>query len=218
MSETRAKICGIATDAALDAAIAGGASYIGLVFFEKSPRNVDLETARRLAARARGKVRIVALVVDADDERISDIIEYVHPDMLQLHGKETPARVAEIGAVTRLPLIKAVSVASQDDVERAAAYSNVAHLILFDAKAPARADALPGGNGVAFDWGLMAPVKGRMSFMLSGGLSAENVKDAIERTGAAMVDVSSGVETAPGRKDPELIRRFLEAVKTANQG
>jgi phosphoribosylanthranilate isomerase len=216
MPRTKAKICGISTEAALEAAIAGGASHIGLVFFEKSPRNVDLETARRLAEQARGRVRIVALIVDADDARISEIIDAIHPDMLQLHGKETAERVAEIAALSRLPIIKAVSVACPGDVTRAADYSDVAHLILFDAKPPSRG-ALPGGNGVAFDWSLMTPVKGRMSYMLSGGLTPENVGDAILETGASLVDVSSGVETAPGEKDPVLIRRFLDAVKTANQ-
>lgn len=217
MSGTKVKICGIKTDEALDAAIVGGASYVGLVFFEKSPRNVDLATAGRLAAQARGKARSVALVVDADDDRISEIIEAVQPDMLQLHGKETPERVAEIAAFSRMPLIKAVSVASAADVERAADYAEAAHLILFDAKPPVVAGGLPGGNGVAFDWSLLSPVKGRFSFMLSGGLTPENVGDAIAQTGAPLVDVSSGVESAPGKKDPVLIRRFLVAVKTANQ-
>lgn len=217
MSDTKVKICGISTDAALDAAIDAGADYIGLVFFEKSPRNVSLDTARRLADRARGKARIVALIVDADDARISEIVSAVHPDMLQLHGKETPARVAEIGQLTQLPLIKAVSVAMPDDVARAADYADAAHLILFDAKPPPAA-VLPGGNGMAFDWSLMAPVKGRMSYMLSGGLTPDNVADAIAQTGAALVDVSSGVETAPGKKDTGLIRRFLAAAKAANQG
>lgn len=217
MSDTKVKICGIASDAALDAAIEAGADYVGLVFFEKSPRNVSLDTARRLADRARGKARIVALIVDADDQRISDIVSAVRPDMLQLHGKETPARVAEIGALSQLPLIKAISVAAPDDVVRATDYADAAHLILFDAKPPPAA-ALPGGNGMAFDWSLMAPVKGQMSYMLSGGLTPDNVADAISETGAALVDVSSGVETAPGKKDPELIRRFLAAVKAAKQG
>ena len=212
---TRAKICGITSGAALEAAIAGGASHIGLVFYARSPRYVDPATARRLADQARGRVRVVALVVDADDAAIADIVAAVHPDMLQLHGKETPARVAAIRAIAGLPVIKAVAVASADDVRRAADYAEVADLILFDAKPPAA--ALPGGNGVAFDWSLMAPVTGRMPFMLSGGLTPETVQEAIRVTQAPWVDVSSGVEAVPGEKDPVLIRRFLEAVKTANQ-
>jgi phosphoribosylanthranilate isomerase len=209
------KICGITSSAALDAALDGGARFIGLVFFAKSPRNVDLATAKRLAERARGRAKIVALVVDADDATLREIGDAVAPDMFQLHGKESPERVAEIARLTRRPIIKAISVASEDDTVRAEAYGTVAQLILFDAKPPTHPDALPGGNGLVFDWSLIASVSDRVPYMLSGGLTPDNVADAIRQTATKMVDVSSGVESAPGVKDPELIRRFLEAVKTA---
>ena len=211
----QAKICGLSTEAALDAAIDGGARYVGLVFFPKSPRNVDLATAKRLADRARGKAEIVALVVDADDAQLTAIRDAVNPDHFQLHGKETPQRVAEVGRLTDRPVIKAIGVSSTADVVRADAYISVAQRILFDAKPPVAPEALPGGNGLVFDWSLIAGVADRVPYMLSGGLTPDNVAGAIHQTGATIVDVSSGVESAPGIKDPELIRRFLEAVKTA---
>jgi phosphoribosylanthranilate isomerase len=212
-----AKICGIKTEAALDAALDGGADYVGLVFFAKSPRNVDLTTAARLATRARGRAQIVALVVDPDDGALNDIMEHVAPDMIQLHGRETPDRVAAVASLTKRPVMKAIAVASLDDALRALEYRLAADLILFDAKPPRGPGSLPGGNGVAFDWGLITDVKERVPYMLSGGLTPDNVADAIRQTGAYNVDVSSGVERAPGVKDPELIRRFLQAVKAAKQ-
>jgi phosphoribosylanthranilate isomerase len=213
----KVKICGIKTDEALDAALDAGAFYIGLVFFAKSPRNVDLATAARLAKRARGRAQVVALVVDADDRLMDDIVDQVAPDMFQLHGKETPERVAEIAMRTKRPVMKAISVASEADALRGvAAYQLAADLILFDAKPPKGAE-LPGGNGVAFDWSFIQQAKEQTSYMLSGGLTADNVAEAIRQTGAYNVDVSSGVESAPGVKDAGLIRRFLEAVKTAKQ-
>lgn len=201
----------------MDAALQGGARYVGLVFFAKSPRNVDLETAKRLAERARGRASIVALVVDADDQTLTRIMESVAPDILQMHGKETPERVAEIARVTNRTVMKAIAVASQADVERAFDYTNAADFILFDAKPPDGPGALPGGNGISFDWQLIAGVRTPVPFMLSGGLNPDNVVEAIRQTGAGIVDVSSGVESAPGVKDPELIRRFLHAVKTVKQ-
>lgn len=212
-----AKICGITTDAALDAALDGGARFIGLVFYPKSPRNIDITTAAALAARARGRAQVVALVVDPDDEVLGEIIDAVAPDMIQLHGKETPARVAEIAKLFQRPLIKAIAVGTRDDTVRALEYVSSCQLILFDAKPPKEPDALPGGNGLVFDWNMIAEVSDRVPYMLSGGLTPDNVADAIRQTGAKLVDVSSGVETAPGRKDPELIRRFLHAVKNAKQ-
>jgi phosphoribosylanthranilate isomerase len=211
----KVKICGIKTEAALDAAL--DADYVGLVFFAKSPRNVDLATAARLAKRARGRAQVVALVVDADDRLLDDIADKVAPDMFQLHGRETPERVAEIARRTKRPVMKAISVASVADALRgAAAYRLAADLVLFDAKPPKGAD-LPGGNGVAFDWSFIKQAKEQAAYMLSGGLTPENVGEAIRQTGAYNVDVSSGVETSPGVKDAELIRRFLHAVKTAKQ-
>jgi phosphoribosylanthranilate isomerase len=212
------KICGLKTEAALQAALAGGADYVGLMFHEVSPRNVDLATGRRLADLARGKAKVVVLLVDPDDRRLQDVIAAVEPDVIQLHGGETPARVAEIAKRFRRPVLKAVKVASADEAQAALAY-DAADLILFDAKAPEdRPGALPGGNGVAFDWKLLEGVRGKLAYMLAGGLTPVNVGEAIRLTGAKAVDVSSGVESRPGEKDPELIRRFLHAAKTANQG
>ena len=211
------KICGLKTEAALDAALENGADYVGLVFHDASPRNVDAETARRLAAKARGKAKVVVLLVDPDDLRLAEVVAAVAPDVIQLHGAETPARVAEIAQRFQLPVLKAVKVASAADAQAAISYG-AADLILFDAKAPEdRPGALPGGNGVAFDWQVLEGVRGKLAYMLAGGLTPANVAEAIRRTGATAVDVSSGVESRPGEKDAELIRRFLHAAKTANQ-
>jgi len=210
------KICGLKTEAALEAALESGADYVGLVFHEASPRNIDLAGARRLAEKARGKARVVALFVDPDDRRLADVVATVDPDVIQLHGSETPARVAEIAQRFKRPVLKAVKVASLADAEAALSYA-AADLILFDAKAPeGRPGVLPGGNGVAFDWQVLEGVRGKLAYMLAGGLTPVNVAEAIRRTGAAAVDVSSGVESRPGEKDVELIRRFLHAAKTAN--
>ena len=206
-----AKICGITSRRALDAAIDGGASHVGLVFFAKSPRNIGLEEAALLArhARQRGHIRLVALVVDATDDAICAINEAVSPDIFQLHGSESPERVVEIKQI-KWQVWKALPVETAADAQRAIAYKESAG-ILFDAKAPA-GSVLPGGNGHAFDWRALDGVKGRFPFMLSGGLTPDNVAGAIRATSPWGVDVSSGVESAPGIKDPELIRRFLRAV------
>ena len=207
------KICGLSTPETVDAAIAAGADMIGLVFFPKSPRNVTLEQAAALAARARGRARVVALVVDADDAALQNIAAKVGPDLIQAHGAESPARVAEIARLTGKPVIKAIRVKDEADIGAAADFSAVASLILYDAKAPETlGNALPGGNGHAFDWGLLEGEK-RPAFMLAGGLTPENVAEAIRVTGAPIVDVSSGVESAPGIKDISLIRKFVEAAK-----
>lgn len=210
------KICGLKTIEAVDAALDGGADYIGLVFFPRSPRHVDIKTALTLADRARGQAKIVALFVDPDDKVLDSIIETVQPDMIQLHGDESGPRVREIRKRFHLPVIKAIKVGTAVDAARALRYNESADLILFDAKAPKGA-VLPGGNGLSFDWRALADVKDRMKFMLSGGLTPENVGAAIALTGAGAVDVSSGVESAPGVKDAGLIRRFLQAVKKAKQ-
>jgi phosphoribosylanthranilate isomerase len=209
------KICGLSTPETVDAAVDAGADLIGLVFFPRSPRNVSLEQAAALAARARGKAKIVTLVVDADDALLTAIARDVQPDLIQAHGSETPERVADIARLTSLPVIKAIRVATDADIAAAADYSTVASLILYDAKAPETlGSSLPGGNGHAFDWGLLEGEK-RPAFMLAGGLTPENVADAIRQTGAPVVDVSSGVESAPGIKDIGLIRKFIEAAKAA---
>ena len=212
-----AKICGITTREALDAAIAGGADYVGLVFCAKSPRHLEIDEARELARHARGRVKIVALTVDADDATLAQIIDEVSPDYLQLHGTESSERVAAIKQRFGRPVIKAIAVATSDDAAGAQQYAGSADVILFDAKAPPGA-ARPGGHGRTFDWNVLNRVAGRMPFMLSGGLGPANVAEAIALTRATAVDVSSGVESAPGVKDVELIRRFLQAVKTAKQG
>jgi phosphoribosylanthranilate isomerase len=209
---TKVKICGLKTEAALEAALAGGADYIGLVFFPPSPRNVTPAVAKALAARARGRAKIVALMVDPDDALIAEVVASAAPDLIQLHGDETPARVAEVRARWGIPVMKAVPVETADDARAARQFSPAADLILFDACAPADS-ARPGGNGAPFDWRTLLGVTEGIAFVLSGGLTPDNVAEAIRLTGATTVDVSSGVESRPGEKDPELIRRFLRAAK-----
>jgi phosphoribosylanthranilate isomerase len=214
---TAVKICGLKTEAALEAALAGGADFVGLVFYPRSPRNVDLVAAARLADLARGRARIVALMVDPEDALVDQIVRDVRPDLLQLHGQESAERCRDITARTGLPVMKAIKVATAADAQHALAYRDVCEMILFDAKAPpGLAGALPGGNGLAFDWTAIAGVAAKVRYMLSGGLTPETVATAIAVTGAPAVDVSSGVESRPGEKDPELIRRFLQAAKRAN--
>jgi phosphoribosylanthranilate isomerase len=218
MADTiKVKICGLKTEAALEAALAGGADYVGLVFFPPSPRYLTPETAKALAAKARGRARIVALMVDPDDALIDAVVASVDPDLLQLHGEESPGRVAEVRRRWAKPVMKALKVETAQDAEAALRYRGVADLILFDARPP-RGSPLPGGNGAPFDWRALACVKDKLAYMLSGGLTPDNVAAAIRMTGAAIVDVSSGVEVRPGEKDPELIGRFLQAAKAANQG
>jgi phosphoribosylanthranilate isomerase len=209
---TKVKICGLKTEAALEAALAGGADFVGLVFFPPSPRNVTPAVAETLAARARGRAKIVALMVDPDDALIAQVIASAAPDLIQLHGHETPTRVAEIRTRWGIPVMKAVPVETADDARAARQFSPAADLILFDALAPADS-ARPGGNGAPFDWRTLLGVTEGIAFVLSGGLTPDNVAEAIRLTGATAVDVSSGVESRPGEKDPELIRRFLRAAK-----
>ena len=214
---TKVKICGLRTEAALEAALVGGADYVGLVFFPPSPRNLTSEAARPLAATARGRARIVALMVDPDDALIDAVVAAVDPDLLQLHGEESAERVAEVRRRWAKPVMKAVKVETAQDAEAALGYRGIADLILFDARAP-KDSPLPGGNGAPFDWRALAGVKDKVAYMLSGGLTPDNVAEAIRVTGAGIVDVSSGVEVRPGEKDPELIRRFLRAAKAAKEG
>ena len=210
------KICGLKTLEHLEAAIAAGASYYGMVFFARSPRNIAHSEAASLSRAGRGRIKSVALIVDAGDAEIDAIIAAADPDMFQLHGGETPERAVEIRQRTGRPIIKAISVEREGDADRASAYDGAADLILFDAKPPrGMAAALPGGNGLAFDWRLLSALRGKMRFMLSGGLTPANVAEAIALTGAAIVDVSSGVETAPGEKDAALIHQFVKASRAA---
>lgn len=213
---TQVKICGVTNDEAVDAALDGGADFIGLVFFPRSPRHVDIPTALKLADRARGQAKIVALFVDPDDRALDNIVDKVQPDYVQLHGDESGPRVREIKQRLHLPVIKAIRVGTAVDAARALRYNESADLILFDSH-PAKGAHLPGGNGHAFDWHALDEVKDKMKFMLSGGLTPDNVAAAIAATNAFAVDVSSGVEIAPGVKDPQLIRRFLAAVKGSNK-
>lgn len=209
------KICGLSRLDTMQAALEAGASYVGLVFYEPSPRNVTIDQAVELAERARGRAKIVALTVDAPDALLSDVASRVRPDFIQAHGCESPERVREIAALTGIPVIKAIKVRDSLDIEQARDYADAA-LVLFDARAPdALADALPGGNGLIFEWSLLEKADGVRRFMLSGGLTCSNVAHAIRLTGAPAVDVSSGVEQAPGVKDGKLIRKFIEAAKSA---
>jgi phosphoribosylanthranilate isomerase len=210
----KVKICGVWTPAIVEAAAKAGADFIGLVFCAKSPRNVSLADAQGLAEAASGKIATVAVLVDPDDQLINAIAETVRPDILQLHGSETPERVAAVRALAERPVMKAISVADAGDITAARAYGGIADYILFDAKAAPGA-ALPGGNGVPFDW---RALKGaRQPFALSGGLNAANVGEAIRLTGATLVDVSSGVEIAPGVKDARLVKSFTAAARATAQ-
>lgn len=214
---TDTKICGIKTSEALEAAISGGADFIGLVLHPKSPRNMPLQTAAALAGMARGRTAVVVLLVDPTDERLAEVVASVAPDFIQLHGTESPERVAAIRAAHRIPIIKAIGVREEADVTRAMAYlkpGRCADLLLFDAQPPQNAER-SGGHGIPFDWSILAAVPMDTPYLLAGGLNPQNVREAIRLTGAPAVDVSSGVETAPGEKSPELIGRFLQAVKTA---
>lgn len=210
----KVKICGVRTPAILDAAAVAGADLVGLVFCARSPRHLTLADAAALAAAARGRLSTVAVMVDPDDALIDALTAEVRPNLLQLHGSETPDRVAALKLRTGLPVIKAIPVAGPADVASARVYVAVADEILFDAK-PAPGAALPGGNGIAFDWAFLTEAPA--PFGLSGGLDAGNVADAIRLTGASLVDVSSGVETAPGVKDAESIARFVQAARSVAQ-
>ena len=210
MQDVRVKICGLRTAADVAAVAAAGAAYAGFVFFPKSPRHLTVEAARDLALAAPEGLCKVALTVDADDATLDAIVEAVPLDMLQLHGHETPERVAEVKARYGLPVMKAVGVATAADLPLLDEHAKAADMLLVDAKAPQDA-ALPGGNGLAFDWQLIAGRTWQRPWMLAGGLTPANVAQAIRLTGARQVDVSSGVESAPGVKDPALIAAFVAA-------
>jgi len=208
------KICGLTTPEALDAALAGGADLVGFVFFPPSPRHLGFEATRRLAVRVAGRARKVALTVDADDATFAAIVEALDPDMLQLHGIEPPARVSELKRRFGIPVMKAIPVEAEADLASVPAYAAVADWLLFDARAP-RAATRPGGLGKPFDWRLLRQVETRVPFMLSGGLDAGNVAEALDIVRPGAVDVSSGVERAPGEKDPDKILAFIRAARAA---
>ena len=211
--QTRVKICGLKQPDHVAAAAQAGAAYVGFVFFPKSPRNVSVAQAAALALEVPVGVAKVALVVNADDTLLDQITDKVPLDMLQLHGAETPQRVQEIRTRYGLPVMKAVGVADAEDLPALAEYSYVADQILVDAKPPLNAD-LPGGNGLSFDWRLLEGRRWAVPWMLAGGLTPENVATAVQMTGAKQVDVSSGVESAPGVKDADKIRAFIKAAQT----
>ena len=207
------KICGLATVDDVRACSDAGANYMGLVFFEKSPRNITISAARELALAAPLGLAKVALVVNPSDAELDAITGTVPLDMLQLHGRETPERVAEVKARYGLPVMKAVGIADGDDLPKLESYFGVADQILVDAKPP-NGGELPGGNGLSFDWRLIAGRRWPCPWMLAGGLTAENVAEAVKMTGAKQVDVSSGVEDAPGLKNAELIQKFVQSSRS----
>jgi phosphoribosylanthranilate isomerase len=208
------KICGLSTPETFRAALDGGASHVGFIFFPPSPRHVAPREAAALRPAAGGRAAVVAVTVDAADALLDEIVATVQPDMLQMHGRETPERVAEAKRRWGLPVIKALSVREPGDLAAVEAYEGVADRFLFDAKPPQDA-ALPGGNGVSFDWRLLSGFRSSTPWFLSGGLHAGNVAEALGATRPPGVDISSGVETAPGRKDVGLIDAFLAAVRAA---
>lgn len=211
MTNIRVKICGLSTPQTVAAAVQAGAAYVGFVFFEKSPRNVGLETARDLALSVPEGVAKVALTVNADDAFLDDLTARVPLDMLQLHGSESPERVSAVRARYGLPVMKAVGIAGEADLAALDVYAKVADQILVDTKPPKDADR-PGGNGASFDWTLIAGRRWPVPWMLAGGLTPENAMEAVHITGARQLDLSSAVESAPGVKDPEKIRAFMAAV------
>lgn len=208
------KICGLKTAEALTAAIEGGASHVGFIFFPRSPRNVTPAQAATLREQADGRAKTVAVTVDADDAFLDAIVEAMRPDMLQLHGSESPGRVAAVRARYSLPVMKAFAVHEAADLARIAPYRGIADRFLFDARPPAGSE-LPGGNGVRFDWTILAGLDAGVDYMLSGGLDAANIGDALRLANPPGIDISSGVESAPGVKDVALIEAFFKAVAAA---
>lgn len=210
---TQAKICGLSTPEAVETALASGAAFLGFIFFPKSPRNVTADLAARLAQPARqGPAKVVAVTVDADDNTIDEIARTMKPDLIQLHGRETPKRAEAIKARTGLGVIKVLPVADASDVDGASAYDGLVDHLMFEGRPPKGSD-LPGGVGAQFDWDILASRRFQRPHFLAGGLDPWNVADAVRRSGAPIVDVSSGVERGPGLKDPALIQAFLGAVK-----
>lgn len=210
-----AKICGLSTPETVQAALAGGATHLGFLFFDKSPRNIDPGTAARLTPPARAKnAKIVAVTVDPDDAFLERLVETLKPDFIQLHGKETPARARQVAARTGAGVIKVLSVSGPHDIDAARAYESVVDHLMFDARPPSD-HPLPGGAGARFDWTLLAGRRFERPWFLAGGLDPWNVSEAVRLSGAPMVDVSSGVERGPGLKDPALITAFLDAVRRA---
>lgn len=210
------KICGLSTRETLGAALDAGADMVGFVFFPPSPRHLGLETARELGKQAKGRAVKVALSVDADDATLANIVETLQPDILQLHGKETVARVRDIKQRFAVPVMKAIAIETTADLASLPGYAAVADRILFDARAPKHATR-PGGLGATFDWHVLENLHLKIPFMVSGGLNAGNVAEAVRVTRTGGVDVSSGVEGAPGIKDPDMIRAFIRAARATEE-
>ena len=204
------KICGLSTNESIDAVIAGGASHMGLIFFEKSPRHVSIEQAKALSQHAGNRILKVAVTVNAQNDYLENIVSCMKPDILQLHGHESVDRIQELKQHFALPIMKAFAISEVSDFEKVKPYIGIADKFLFDAKPPKGSD-LPGGNGVAFDWEIMDALPKDVPYMLSGGLDASNICEALKRSGAKAVDISSGVESAAGVKDIKLIEEFLVA-------
>ncbi len=209
----QAKICGISTPEAVRAALEGGAGWLGFMFFAKSPRNLAADAAARLAQPVRGQAKIVAVLVDPDDGEVDRVALALKPDLIQLHGAETPARARAIGVRAGAGIIKALPVSETSDLARAAQYETVVEHLMFEGKPAPDADR-PGGAGQAFDWTLLAGRRFQRPWFLAGGLDPWNLAEAVALSGAPLVDVSSGVERGPGLKDPALIRAFLDAAKS----
>ena len=210
------KICGLSTRETLDVALGAGADMVGFVFFPPSPRHLSLEAARELGKQASGRASRVALTVDADDATLGNIVEIVQPDLLQLHGKETTARLRDIRAKFGVPVMKVIAVETAADLSPLAGHAEVADRILFDARAPKGATR-PGGLGAVFDWQLLAKLDLKLPYLVSGGLTAGNLAEAVRVTRAGGVDVSSGVERSPGVKDPDMIRDFIRAARATEE-
>jgi phosphoribosylanthranilate isomerase len=210
------KICGLSTPETLDVALAAGADMVGFVFFPPSPRHIGLDVARELGKQAKGRAVKVALSVDADDALLANSIDALQPQILQLHGKETVARIRDIKQKFGLPVMKAIAIETKADLAALPGYAAVCDRILFDAKPPKDATR-PGGLGAAFDWHLLEGLDLKLPFMVSGGLNADNVAEALRITRAGGVDISSGVESAPGVKDPEMIRTFIRAARATEE-
>jgi phosphoribosylanthranilate isomerase len=208
------KICGLSTGPALEAAIEGGAAFVGFMFFAASPRRISLGAAVELASLVRGRAKVVAVTVDPDDDLVRALAASLTPDFIQMHGQESPARAHEVSTLAGAGIIKALPISTSADLDHARAYEDAAAHLMFDAKAPANASR-PGGHGQPFDWTLLARRGFRRPWFLAGGLTPENIAGAIAASGAPMVDVSSGVEDGGGLKDPALITRFLDAVRRA---
>lgn len=209
------KICGLSTPETLEAALEAGADMVGFVRFPKSPRHVRLDLGQSLSLQAKGRAQRVVLFVDPSDEDIAQAVEAINPDLIQLHGHESPERVAEIRAMAKRPVMKALGIAEKSDLDALGSYAKASEHLLLDAKPPRIEGALPGGNGVSFDWNLLNGLDPALPIMLSGGLNPDNVAQAIELTKLKAVDVSSGVESSPGQKDAAKIKAFVQAARTA---